>query len=69
MTEDTGATGTQTETRQGAPTTASFVRAPEVTAVKFRFISSEEEREWEAWGLGGGGGGATTFSPSGDVPE
>lgn len=30
------------------------------------FISKDDDREWEAWGLGGGGGGAVL---SGDVPE
>lgn len=38
-------------------------------AAKVRFMSSEEEREWEGWGRGGGGGGATTLRASGDVPD
>lgn len=38
-------------------------------AAKVRFMSRDEEREWEGWGRGGGGGGATTFSASGDAPD
>lgn len=38
---------------------------PVVTA-KVRFMSKEDDLEWEGCGLGGGGGGAVL---SGDVPE
>lgn len=33
---------------------------------KVRFISKDDDLEWEGWGLGGGGGGAVL---SGDVPD
>lgn len=38
-------------------------------AAKLRFMSRDDEREWEGWGRGGGGGGATTFRASGDAPD
>lgn len=49
----------------GGCVTAADWGCPVVTA-NVLFISKDEEREWEAWGLGGGGGGAVL---SGEVPE
>lgn len=37
-----------------------------VVTVKVRFISKDDDLEWEGCGLGGGGGGAVL---SGDAPE
>lgn len=45
--------------------TRNTMYLPGVTE-KDLFISKDDDREWEGWGLGGGGGGAVL---SGDVPE
>lgn len=45
--------------------TRNTVCLPGVTE-KDLFMSKDDDREWEGWGLGGGGGGAVL---SGDVPE